>query len=280
MTRTLIARPATAADLDHFARLFPDLGVDDPLPTRERWERSLAPDTMFFEEGGAVVAYAYVQTLQAVGYVRHLVVDPAHRGRGVGRAVMDAVAARLRAAGCSRWCLNVKPDNAPALRLYRSAGMEVAYESTAFRFGWDLVERLPRGGRAVIARAAEPGEDTAVEDAFGLPAGQLAAARARSGLVLLRLVDPAAPGDARVGIASFDPGFPGAFPFRVAASALAAPLLEALRPYARPEPPYMQVVIEDDTALTHALIDAGATVQLSALHLRGGIPSTTLGQDR
>ena len=158
--------------------------------------------------------------------------------------------------------------------------MEPAYEMTTFRFGWDLVERLPRGERAVIARDVDPGEDTAVEDAFGLPAGQLAAARARGGLVLLRLVDPAAPGDARVGIASFDPAFPGAFPFRVAAPALAAPLLDALQPYARPEPPYMQVVIEDDAALTRALIDAGATVRLSALHLRGAIPSTTSAQDR
>jgi GNAT superfamily N-acetyltransferase len=272
MSSGLTARAATAADYEHFVRLVPELATGDPIPGPEVWARILVPDTLIFEEGGEVVAYAYVQVLQGVGYVRHVVIDRSRRGRGLGRAVMETIAARLRGAGCARWCLNVKPDNEPAIRLYRGVGMQEAYTSTALRLGWDVVERLPRGGRAVIARPVEPGEDPAIEGAFGLPDGQIAAARARGGLVLLRLVDPAALGDPRVGFASFDPIF-GAFPFRVADPALAAPLLDAIRPHARPDPPYTQLMIEDDEVLTRALLEAGATVRLRAVHLRGAVPS-------
>ncbi|MCC6553370.1 MAG: GNAT family N-acetyltransferase [Polyangiaceae bacterium] len=266
-------RPATAADYDHFARLLPELGTGDPTPPRERWEQVYAPGAIFLEdEGGAVVAYGYSEVLRGVGYVRHVVVDPARRGAGVGRAVMDALAARLRAAGCSRWALNVKPENEPAVRLYRRVGMTEAYAATALRLEWSVADRLPRGGRAVIARPIEAGEEGPLEAAFDMPEGQLAALRARPGMLLVRLVDPAAPEDARVGVACFDPKFPGAFPFRVAALELAAPLLDALRPHALPEPPYTQLVVEDDAALTAALVQSGATVRFVIAHMRGEIP--------
>jgi len=271
---TLPTRPAEPADYPHFARLFPELGVDDPIPPPDRWAEVFAPQILFFEHGGEVIAYTYFQVLQGVGYVRHVVVDPRRRGQGVGRAVMDAIAARFRAAGCSRWCLNVKPTNEPAIRLYRAVGMAPEYTSTAFRFGWDLLDRLPRGDRAVIARPVAPAEDAALEAAFHLPAGQIASARARPDVVLLRLADPAAPEDARVGFASYDPKFPGAFPFRVGHPTLAAPLLEAIRRHELPGAPHMQLVVENDDALAELLVQAGATVRLRALHMAGDLPPT------
>jgi GNAT superfamily N-acetyltransferase len=269
MTR-LAARPATSADYPHFVRLFPELGVDDPVPPVERWLETMAAATLIFaDEAGAVVGYAYVQALQGEGYVRHVVVDPGRRGEGLGRAIMGAIAARLRAAGCVRWCLNVKPDNEAALRLYRAVGMTSQYTSTAFRFGWDLVDRLPRAHGEVIARPVEPIEDPAIEAVFDLPAGQIDDARKRPGTVLLRLVDASAPGP--VGFAAYDPRFPGAFPFRVADPTLAASLLAAIRPHELPDTPHMQIVSEDE-ALTAVLCAAGATVRLVALHMAGELP--------
>ncbi|AUX43699.1 uncharacterized protein SOCE26_051520 [Sorangium cellulosum] len=270
----LAARPATPADYDHFARLFPELGVDQAAPSRDRWEHVLARDTLLFEEDGAVVAYAYAQTLRDMGYVRNVVVTRSHRGRGVGGAVMRAVAAHLRARGCSRWCLNVVPDNAAAVRLYRSAGMEQAYTSTDFRFTWDVVARLPRDGRDVAARRLEPADDAAVEATFALVPGQIAEARGRGHLVLLSLIDPAAPSAPPLGFASFDPAHPGAFPFRVAAPGLAVPLLEAIRPHAPPDGAFVNVVVEDDDALAAAFLAAGASVHLALAHFRGDIPAT------
>lgn len=268
----LRARAAAPADHAHFARLFPELGTGDPVKPADRWAEVVAPASIFFEdEAGAVVAYTYFQVLSGTGYVRHVVVDPASRGRGAGRAVMAEIAARLRAAGCSRWCLNVKPDNEPAIRLYRAVGMAPSHVMTALRFGWELVARLPRGERGLIARPVDPSEDAAVEEAFGMPAGQITDARRRPDLVLLRLVDPAAPDEARLGFASYDPRFPGAYPFRVADPALAAPLIEALRPHELPGTPYMQVVSED-APVADALIAAGAEVRLRALHMKGEVP--------
>ncbi|WP_437683583.1 N-acetyltransferase family protein [Sorangium sp. So ce131] len=269
----LAARPATPADYDRYARLFPELGADQAVPSRDRWERALAKDTLLFEEDGAVIAYAYAQPLRETGYVRNVVVTRAHRGRGVGGAVMRAVAAHLRARGCSRWCLNVVPDNTAAVRLYRGAGMEQAYTSTSFRFTWDVVARLPRPDRAVAVRPVDPADDAAVEAAFGLVPGQVAEARGRGKLVLLSLVDPAAPSAPPLGFASFDPQHPGAFPFRVVAPGLAVPLLEAIRPHAPPDPAFIGVVVEDDDALASAFLAAGAAVHLALLHFRGDIPA-------
>lgn len=269
----LAARPATLAEYDQFARFFPELGTDDAVPSRDYWERSIAKDTLLFEEHGAVVAYAYVQPLRDVGYVRHVVVAPHCRGRGVGGAVMRAIAAHLRSHGCSRWCLNVKPDNEPAMRLYRSVGLEQVYTSITFRVTWGVVARLPRTGRPTAARMAEPPDDAAIEAAFALLPGQIADARARGGVVLLCLFDPAAPDAAPLGFARFDPHYPGAFPYCVAAPDLAAPLLDAIRPHAPPEAQAISVTVEGDEALAAAFRDAGATVRMTIAHLRGQLPA-------
>lgn len=51
-----------------------------------------------------------------------LSVVPQFRGRGVGRALTEAVIERARAAGCSAVSLEVRQDNDTARALYRSLG--------------------------------------------------------------------------------------------------------------------------------------------------------------
>lgn len=266
---SLTSRPAVPADYALFARLSAELNTGDPTPERGVWEASQMPAIRFHEDGGEVVAYTWVTPLADTGYVRHLVVDPAHRGRGYGRLVMEAARRALREAGCARWMLNVKPDNTPAVKLYESLGMRPRYESTALRFAWDVVETLPEPGRAVAARLAEPAEDAALDEAFGLAKGTLAGTRAGPDRVVVRLVDPADPGEARVGVAAFNPHFPGAFPFKVAEPALARPLLEATRPYALPRFAHVGVVVEDDAPLARMLVEHGAEVRLEIVHYEG-----------
>ena len=89
---------------------------------------------------------------------------------------------------------------------------------------------------------------------------------------MLRLRDPADPSAPGLGFACFNPDFPGAYPFRVARLEHARPLLTALRPHAPPEPPYMQLVAEDDEPLHNQLIALGATLRLELLYLRGDLP--------
>jgi ribosomal protein S18 acetylase RimI-like enzyme len=74
---------------------------------------------------GDMAGIALCQRLGAGdGYVDYLAVDRAHRGRGVGRALVAESFARFAAEGMSRAILWVNGRNEPATRLYRSAGME------------------------------------------------------------------------------------------------------------------------------------------------------------
>src|SRR3569833_2515384 len=112
------ARAASPADYDAYLRLFPQLEVPDPTPSRERWEREIMPYSVFLDHEGHTFAYVLARPLGGTGHVFNVVVGTAFRGRGAGRALMEGAAARLREAGCTRWGLNVKIDNTPAIRLY------------------------------------------------------------------------------------------------------------------------------------------------------------------
>lgn len=60
------------------------------------------------------------------GVVEHSVyVDPAAQGRGVGRALLDALVASTEAAGVWTIQSGVFPENAPSLALHAAAGFEV-----------------------------------------------------------------------------------------------------------------------------------------------------------
>ena len=51
-----------------------------------------------------------------------LIIDPAHRRRGLGRALVAQLIAAAEATGLSGCLLRVAPDNAAAIALYRAAG--------------------------------------------------------------------------------------------------------------------------------------------------------------
>ena len=57
--------------------------------------------------------------------IRDLFVLPAHRRRGVGRALLDHVRAAAVEAGAQRLVLQTEEDNDSALRLYADRGYEV-----------------------------------------------------------------------------------------------------------------------------------------------------------
>lgn len=280
---SLRIRPATSADHADFVRLFPELGTDDAIFDGERFAREMVPTTLIAEREGRAVGYAYYRLLEGTAHVVQLVTSPEARGAGVGRTLLGAIAERAEAAGCSTWYLNVRPDNAPALALYRRMGFAPAFTSRAMRVAWSIVDAAgaeprgePRGAwgpgdtaaARVTARAIDPDEDVAVEAAVGMVKGQLALARRMGGRVLMALEEDGAV----VGAAVFDPAFPGAYPFRVARPGHALLLLRALRPHARPEDATLSVVVEDRHDVADALIAAGASLRLEILRMNGALP--------
>lgn len=261
-------RPARAEDHDAFVRLMPELATGDPIMGAERFARELVPTTLIAEgaEGEPVAGYAFFQIMTDTTYVRHLVTSPEARRRGVGRALMAAVAERGRAAGCTTWCLNVKPENVAALTLYESFGLARAHATRALVIAWSAVEAW-RGQLPLDVRACtiEPGDEARVELATKLLRGQLAMMRALGPRVFVALEEHGQV----VGATAFDPAFPGAYPFRVARPELAFVLLRALRASAREGDVDVHVVIEDAAAVADALVSAGARLKLDIQHMRG-----------
>ena len=82
------------------------------------------------EVGGEVVAYSYsgvegydwMSLRGPAGVLYDIVVDPSQRGRGIGRTLLDATIAALKAKGAAQIVLSTAVPNEVAQRLFASAG--------------------------------------------------------------------------------------------------------------------------------------------------------------
>jgi ribosomal protein S18 acetylase RimI-like enzyme len=90
------------------------------------------PEAAIFvaEENARVVGYAYAVVDDSYDYMalrgpagilHDIIVEPASRGRGVGRLLLDAVLAFLKARGAPRVVLSTAEQNEAAQRLFASA---------------------------------------------------------------------------------------------------------------------------------------------------------------
>lgn len=87
-------------------------------------------DLLIAEEDGEPIGFLLLLydvpddvTLTDQAFVAYTAVEPFARGRGAGRALMDAAEAHARAHGLHYISLMVTEDNTPARRLYERAGM-------------------------------------------------------------------------------------------------------------------------------------------------------------
>lgn len=105
----------------------------------ERWhaEPGVRPYLLVVES--SVVGYGEIweDPQEDEAELARLIVDPARRGRGVGRAIAAELTAEARRLGWSDIWLRVEPDNEPALRCYAAAGFVRASpdEEAAFNIG-------------------------------------------------------------------------------------------------------------------------------------------------
>lgn len=274
---TLQARDALESDYPSFVRLFLELKMPDPTPSQEAYVAKIRPHVFFLWEDAPIapIAYAFWQPIGEVARVLHVVVDSAAQGRGVGAALMREVATRARSKGCARWRLNVKPDNAAAIRLYERCGMREIDRWRSMEIAWRNVARLPltemwEDGDGEAFQVL-PEHDAQVEAAAGLLAGQIAFLRAGGDRVLLALRTAGKGKRGTIaGFAAFDPTFPGALPFVAPRPWVARRLLEAMRPYARPEDAAVRISASNDD-VWRAVEHAGGKTMLEVMSMEGPI---------
>ncbi len=264
----LTLRVAAPHDLDFYKRAFVELAVDDPMPSKEKWSRELEPHTVIAEIEGNPVGYVFSQAFGSVGYLKQIVTIPDARRKGVGRALMLSVAEKLKALSCTEWALNVKANNTPAKALYTKLGMRLSYPSAVLQLEWSRALSLPT--TSLVAVVPGPSDDRVIEQTFKLLDG-FVAERRELGRVLRSVVD----GDQHVGLAVFDPTFPGSFPFQAGSIAIAGTLLRALYEERQPESQFINLVVERDTALIDALIAHGAEERIRLENWRGNLPPDT-----
>ena len=145
----------TEADADRCAELeailFPG---DDPWSARAfRDELRAGHRYLAARDGDFLIGYGGVALLpgrlgqSAEAEIHTIGVDPAHQGRGIGRALLDGLLAAADGIGATTY-LEVRVDNAPALGLYRAVGFEVlGIRRRYYSSGADAhtMRRLPGG---------------------------------------------------------------------------------------------------------------------------------------
>jgi GNAT superfamily N-acetyltransferase len=75
-------------------------------------------------------------------YLEDLFVEPAHRGCGVGKALLVHVANLAVARGCGRFEWAVLDWNAPAIDFYKSLGAVPLDDWTLFRLTGEALHRV------------------------------------------------------------------------------------------------------------------------------------------
>jgi GNAT superfamily N-acetyltransferase len=267
---SISTRKATIDDYEAFARLFPEMKVDDPVPSKSRFESELMQTIIVAESDSAVCGYAYFQIMSDTLYVRNVVTDAHYRKRGVGIALMNSMADAARNAHCARWCLNVKPGNVAAVSLYEKMGMSFAYAAQSLKISWAAVkshvDQLP-ATRFVVCAVPEA-QDAEVERCTGLIVGQLTLSRQTPDRVQIMLMRH---GQIE-GAAIFHPHFPGAYPFRINDASMAARFLYSLRPFAKESDTEVNLVIEGQGEVANELLSLGAQLRMDISHYKGAIP--------
>ena len=110
-------------------------------------------ETLIAEEGGQAVGFAlffhsYSTFLGKPGiWLEDLFVEPAHRGKGHGKALLSAVTRIAQERGCGRLEWSVLHWNESAIAFYRSVGAVPLKEWTVYRLTGEALHRAARLGQ-------------------------------------------------------------------------------------------------------------------------------------
>ena len=119
----LVLRPMLAADVDDVHAL--ETSVFPHPWTRANFTDSLASGYdawVVRDAGGALAAYFLVMYAVDEAHLLDVAVCATRQGKGLGRSLLDRIAARARAMRMESILLEVRPSNARALDVYRRYG--------------------------------------------------------------------------------------------------------------------------------------------------------------
>jgi ribosomal-protein-alanine N-acetyltransferase len=119
------------ADARHIAALMPIMQAGFDPQFGEAWSASQLAGTMMLtgafgrqalDEAGKVLGFTLARAASDEVELLLIVVDSRLRGRGIGRLLVEKVAADARSRGATAMYLEVRENNVPARRLYQSLG--------------------------------------------------------------------------------------------------------------------------------------------------------------
>ena len=144
MEERFLIRPAAPGDEVEILRLIGELAeyerlahmaVGTPRALREAlFGPRPACEALVAERGGRAVGFALFFTTfstflcQPGLYLEDLFVEPAHRGSGIGKALLRRLAALAAERGCGRLEWRVLDWNEPSIRFYESLGASLMKE--------------------------------------------------------------------------------------------------------------------------------------------------------
>lgn len=124
----MIIFTARADDLEQILAL-EESGFDQPQRwSREAWQAELDNDDRLVlvrhDARGRVVGVATFSLAADMADLLRVIVAPDSRGRGIGGSLVRAGMEWAKAVGADRMLLEVRPDNAPAVRAYCKLGFK------------------------------------------------------------------------------------------------------------------------------------------------------------
>jgi aminoglycoside 6'-N-acetyltransferase I len=151
VTRPVHIRLAVLADLDVLARqfqaLWPDGSQEEHMTEASAILVSNPPSTMplivfVIEVAGKVVGFVEVglrshadgcDPKRPVGFLEGWYVEPEHRRRGIGRALLGAAEDWARSQGCAEMASDTWVDNEPSQRTHEALGFQVVDRCVHYR---------------------------------------------------------------------------------------------------------------------------------------------------
>lgn len=129
MPAACLIRPFAPRDTEAVVALWCACGLarpqNDPHKDIARKLRVNPEWFLVAESDGAIVGTVMAGYEGHRGWINYLGVAPAQQRGGLGQRLMDEAEARLRAAGCPKINLQVRPDNRAAIAFYERIGFAV-----------------------------------------------------------------------------------------------------------------------------------------------------------